>query len=518
MASVLLINSNREQMPNPAMPIGLCMVASALEDAGCQVTFCDLTFSRSPERDVVAAIERSRAEVIGVSVRNIDNCNFERPLFFLPEIKRRVIATIRQRVPDVPIVIGGPAVNVSGFELLHFLEADYAVIGEGEVAMPALVAALIAGDDPQVIAGVLARNGLTPVTDTAPAFGNDRVFRHEPVAGRALAADINNSSSRVERWLNLSRYARHGAPYSIQTKRGCALRCSYCVYNSIEGRAYRLRDPQAITDEIARVYRDHGVRKVDFVDSTFNLPVKHTLELCQALAGQRLAKLQLSTMGINPAAVDQQQISAMEAAGFTNVMCTPESASDLTLRSLQKGYGREAVVRAARQLSKSKLATFWFFMFGAPGESRQTVAETLAFCRDEIPPQHMVLFATGIRIYSGTPLEKRLKAQGWFAQDDPLLEPSWYLSPEIELAELYQMLTDAARQHANWMTNAETILDAKAAALLKNMLKLIGLRGPFWQHLPRVFSVLGRLGLREKTLRENLNRIRGIERVTSYRG
>src|SRR5262249_21934284 len=162
------------------------------------------------------------------------------------------------------------------------------------------------------------------------------------------------------------------------TKRGCALRCSYCVYNNIEGRKYRLRHPVRIVDEIEEVARGWGVRHVDFVDSTFNLPLSHTLELCEELAA-RSVRVDLSTMALNPAATTPALLAAMRCAGFANVMCTPESASDTMLASLRKGFRRDDVIRAASHLRQAGLRTFWFFMLGAPGETIDTVRETLDF-------------------------------------------------------------------------------------------------------------------------------------------
>ena len=88
--------------------------------------------------------------------------------------------------------------------------------------------------------------------------------------------------------------------------------------------------------------------------------------------------------------------------------------------------------------------TVFYFMIGAPGETIETVRETLAFCEEHVSKTDMVLFSTGIRVYAGTPLERTCKDMGWFAEDDPLFFPSWFLSPALELGELYSMLVRAA--------------------------------------------------------------------------
>ena len=159
------------------------------------------------------------------------------------------------------------------------------------------------------------------------------------------------------------------------------------------------------------------------------------------------------------------------------------------------------------------MPTYWFFMLGAPDETIDTVRETLAFCEEHISPTDMVLFTTGIRVHAGTPLAQRCKASGWFEADDNLFEPSWYVSPALDLRELYALLVDAAAAHPNWMTNAETVLDPNRAAWMKRIFRLLGWKGAFWLHLPRVFRWAARSGARQKGLergRQNINAIADI--------
>lgn len=494
---MLLVNPNREQMPWPAVPVGLCTVASALDRAGHDVELVDLTFSRDPRRDLTAAVRRREPEVVGITIRNIDNCNFEAPVFYLTEVRDQIVRAVRETAPSAKIVIGGSAVNVSPSDVFDHLGADYAIVGEGEEAMPALLEALSGRGELAEVSGLLAPQ--TRSERALPVLDTGRLLRGEPRKGRAIVRDLETTArSEAWRWVNLARYAASGGPYSVQTKRGCALKCSYCVYNNIEGHAYRLRSANNVVDEIQEAM-EHGVRNVDFVDSTFNLPLSHARALCDELRSRELGA-ELSTMGLNPAGLSAELVREMKRAGFKSVMCTPESASDVTLETLNKGFGKKTVIRAAEALSSAEIPTYWFFMLGAPGETIDTVRETLEFCDRYIPPSHMVLFSTGIRVYAGTPLEQTCKRMGWFAEDESLLSPSWFLSPEIELEELYALLVRAAEAHPNWMTNAETILSPKMAALMKRAFRVMGWKGPFWMHLPKLFKLATRFGVRQRGL------------------
>ncbi|MFO0548726.1 MAG: radical SAM protein [Polyangiaceae bacterium] len=498
---VVLINPNREQMPWPTVPSGLAIVASALAAEGHTVSLVDLTFSKDPRRDLRRALRSQSPELVGVTIRNLDNCNFEEPVFYLPAIRDDVITTVRATCPGVPVVIGGSGVNVAPRETLAFLGADYALVGDGEESMVAFTEAIESGRSLASVPGLLSR-------DEAPA-------PRAPAVPRAEVKDFRCSvRSHAHRWVDLGRYAALGAPYPIQTKRGCTQSCSYCVYSRVEGRAFRLRDPREVADEIEFVVRTYGVKRVDFVDSTFNLPLGHAIAVSDELA-RRALPVELSTMGLNPAAITAPLLSSMRRAGFANVMCTPESASELTLATLGKAFSKKEVIRAAEVLREARMPTYWFFMFGAPGETMETVFETLAFCEKHIPPTDMVLFTTGIRVYEGTALAAHCRETGWFEASDSLFEPSWYVSPTLDLHEFYRVLVDAVLTHPNWMTNAETVVDPKRAALMKRVFQLLGWRGAFWQHLPKVFRWAHRA--RARGLEERLQRLGEITDIAHRR-
>jgi radical SAM superfamily enzyme YgiQ (UPF0313 family) len=507
--NLLLINPNREQMPHPSVPVGLCMVATAVDRAGHDVEVLDLVFSKAPHAETMAKVRERCPDVVGLTIRNIDNCNFEAPVFFLTEIRDEVIRAIREARPEAKIVLGGSGLNVSPWEVLTFLEADYALVGEGEEAMPLLLKAMETRTPLEQVPGFLSLTGPAPRVFEVRVPGGDVIIQREPASGRAVVSDFSNSVSEAWRWVKLKRYEALGGPYSVQTKRGCALRCVYCTYNNLEGRSYRLRTPEHIADEIEEAASAHGVRLVDFVDSTFNLPVRFSMTLCEELARRELP-VTYSTMGVNPAGSNLDLLRAMRRAGFGSVMCTPESAADATLKGLQKGYGRKQVIRAAENLRKAGLKTFWFFMFGAPGETMNTLDETLSFCKDHIPPTDMVLFTTGLRVYAGTPLEKYCKEIGWFEPDDTLLRPSWYISPEIELHQLYATVVKACKANPNWMTNGETILKPGLASFMKRGFRIMGWDGPFWSHLPKWFRLASRVGARQKQLSQNYDRVTSV--------
>jgi len=130
---ILLISSNRERHPWPVPPIGLCYVASSLEREGYEVQLLDLLYSDNPSSEISERVSQFVPDLIGVSIRNIDNVDQQSSFFYLENIKRDVINPV-QKATSVPIVIGGSAVSIMPEQIMDYLDVNYAICGEGENA------------------------------------------------------------------------------------------------------------------------------------------------------------------------------------------------------------------------------------------------------------------------------------------------------------------------------------------------------------------------------------------------
>src|SRR6476469_6306104 len=328
-ARVLLVSTNRERQPYPVVPNGLACVASALEAAGHTVSFLDLCFAREPLATAAGAARTFVPDIIGVSVRNIDNSDAIALRHYTPEA-RSVLHALRAAAPQAKVVAGGAAFGVAPEALFRDLGVDYAVAGDGERASVALVDALSSGRPIEALPGLVRdRNGT--VVFTPP--GED--------------ADLDSlPRPSLHRWIDLARYQRHGATIPIQTKRGCVYKCVYCTYRNVEGWGYRTRLPELVADEIAELKIKAGVRHFDFVDSTFNSPPGHALQVCEAITRRKL-DVQLDTTNFTPASASSELLRAMKTAGFRSLGITAESASDPVLEKLEKGFDATRVREVA---------------------------------------------------------------------------------------------------------------------------------------------------------------------------
>ncbi|MBA3646849.1 MAG: cobalamin B12-binding domain-containing protein [Gemmatimonadaceae bacterium] len=462
-ARVLLVSTNRERQPYPVVPNGMACVASALDAAGHDVKFLDLCF----ERDAAAACARAAMEmnpnVIGVSVRNIDNSDAIALQHYTPEAKS-FLETLKTAAPRAKIIAGGAAFGVAPEALFTELGVDYAVAGDGERASVELVRRVLDGGDVEGIPGVVRANGEN-VVFTPP--GED--------------ADLDSlPRPNLHRWIDLPRYQRHGATIPIQTKRGCVYKCIYCTYRNVEGWGYRTRDPELVADEIEELHRLAGVSHFDFVDSTFNSPPGHSLAVCAAIARRKL-NVKLETTNFTPAAVSDELLSAMKSAGFQSLGITAESASDGVLERMEKGFDATKLSEVAARVSKAGIRTLWIFLVGGPGESTKTLEETLAFAGRRLDLGDAVYLTVGLRIYPGTTLHRIAISEGVVLAGDPLLVPSFYFSKELQFSNAVERLKRFAADHPRFMFSA----DSRSVVLpyLMRAASVLRLPRPHWRYM-----------------------------------
>ncbi len=464
---VLLVYANQARDFLPPPPVGLAYVAEATRRAGHQVAVVDLMPARMPEVVLRQAIRCFAPEVVGVSVRSLDNVVAQRPESHAARVAA-TLAVIRAET-QAPIVLGGPAISIVRGEALDVFDADVAVVGEGEESFPSLVAALARGDDIAGVPGVCVRRGREVVT-TPPArlstFG----------------------ASGLENWISWRFYERFGSTWPIQSKRGCALSCSYCAYPQIEGTCHRLRDPGEVVDEMERVARHVGPRTFEIVDSTFNVPEDHALALCEEIVRRRLA-VRLTATTVNPLAVSSELFALMKRAGFRSMMVTPEAASDATLAGLGKGFDRAQVIRTATLVRASGMASAWFFLLGGPDETETTAEETVSFIEEYLAyPKTLAIITTGVRILPGTPLAERAVAEGLVARGASLVEPVFYFSRSISERWLLARVNAVIRSHPNVVHTAEEG-GGPTGGLFERTLASLGIAPPYWRFLPQLLAL-----------------------------
>ena len=368
--------------------------------------FLDLKTADKSLLSLEQAIHRFNPDVIGISVRNIDDQTMKDTKFLVEPI-REVISHCRS-ISKAKIVLGGAGYSVYPERALTYLGADMGIRGEGEFAFPALLDTIQKGGDlSQVLSLYVAGKGLQGTR----TFPKDLDMLPLP----ETSVLISSLSKKDDVWL------------PVQTRRGCPMDCSYCSTASIEGRAIRQRSPQKIVEEITR-YRRMGFRQLYFVDNTFNLPAVYALDLCGEIIR---ADLDMAWQCIvYPIEIEPNLAKAMKNSGCRQAAIGFESGSERMLRALNKRFTLNDVRITCERLADNDIRRFGFLLLGGPGETRASVEESLAFA-DSLDLDELKI-SIGVRIYPDTELASIAVANGVVLPDDDLLLPRFYLESGIE--------------------------------------------------------------------------------------
>lgn len=472
--NILIISTNRNAYPVPVLPSGACLVAEAAERIGYRVFFLDLMFTNDPFRAVKSILGKMSFDVIGLSVRNIDNIDMGSPRNFIEELLP-LIAAIR-RYTKTPLVLGGASLMIMPEEIMRATGVSCAVTGDGTMVFPRLVEKLARKVPWMHLPGVAS------LID-----GKYRINAPEPYIYRTC------TGPDYGRWVNVKAYRSHLSTIPLQTKQGCRFQCVYCTYRKIEGSAYHLLDPESVAEAILR-YSTSGFDDIEFVDNVFNSPYDHALAICESLIHSN-HRARLQSIELNPVSFDSTLLSAMERAGFVGIGLTVESASDQVLKALRKGFTAREVIAAADVVKRNRLPCLWIFLLGGPGETRDTVRDTIRFAEKFIRPQDAALFNIGIRVYPGTELEYIARRQGVLSLPaSSMLAPRFYISPDVDADWIMEQVKKSMNSHMNFMNS-----DSLSFPYLPQISRLghrLGLKTPLWRYTRFIRRGLRTLGMR----------------------
>lgn len=419
MSRVVLVNPNRLQ-PGVA-PLALDYLASAVEHHGDEVRILDLCHVRQPLDAIRGFFRETRPDLIGITIRNLDDVVFN---CFLAEEMKPLIDEIK-RTSDAPIVLGGSGFSIAPELLLDYFGAESGVVGEGDVALPMLLDCMDGTASPADVPGLIRREGTEIVRN--------------PIG----CTDINTlrlaKRGHVDHTAYLYKKGRRGCA-GVQTKRGCPNHCIYCVVPNIEGPTVRLRDPAEIADEMENLAAT-GIKRIFLADSEFNYPQEHAMACCEEFIARRMAHKLTWQAYASPGHFSADLARKMKQAGCDLLITTLDSGDDAVLERLGKPFRRADVVSCVRACQEADLNAIYCLTLGGPGETIETVLKTLSMMQSLKPAKVTLGEPAGLRVYPGTRLADIVCEEG-FTKSNPnlhgpiegnedLLLPVYYLSKDM---------------------------------------------------------------------------------------
>jgi len=435
----LLIADNQVITPYPVYPLGIAHLAGALEAAGHRPYQFDL-LCHGGLKALARRLSASSPDLVALSIRNLDTVDSTTPDNFIPKAQE-TMALIR-RFCRSPVVLGGPAFSILPEVIMERFQADYGVVGEGEIILPWLADCLESGAPP-----------------------HERIFRAKPADAPWQSVQYDSSIANY--------YLGWGGMLNVQTKRGCPHRCAYCSYPGLEGNRLRLREPESVADDVMRITRDMGARYVFFTDAVFNDGQDHCLQVAEALI--RSGNTAPWCAFFRPQNLSRDALKLFKRAGLVAMEMGTDAAADQTLSALNKGFTFDDVMATNDIAASLGISCAHFIIFGGPDEDDGTVREGLANL--ERLKQCVVFAFTGIRILPSTPIYKRVLREGALDASQTLLEPVFYFSPKIRREELEHQIKTA------WSGRIDRVYPCSIMDKRIRYLHERGHVGPMWDML-----------------------------------
>lgn len=381
----------------PVFPLGLAFLAGQLE--GHDIRAMDLALHREPAAALHRAVGSFNPDVIGFSLRNIDDSSY--PIthsYFLPfgELVRSLEDW------DGTVVVGGTGFSIYPRQVMQRVpRVDYGIVGEAELEFPALMERIAEGDAPMRAEGTLLEAGHVDLSLlNAPAY---EAFDIEPYRGERYSV-------------------------GVQSRRGCPMGCTYCTYGYLGGKAFRRRPVENVVGDIATL-EGLGLASFAFVDSLFNEPRDYFHALLDAIAESK-TKLQWSCWideSVTPADLER-----MVEAGARKVDFSPDAITDRGSSLLGKRAGTGRLFPLVRRARRAGLFVGVNFFNNNPGEGLMALLKKLLFtlrARLSLGWRNTVVNIGTIRVYEHSKLADEMREEGLVEPECDFFEPVFYGSP-----------------------------------------------------------------------------------------
>jgi len=339
-----------EEAPSP--PLGVCYVAAACEQAGCEVRIFDYLVRQYTPEKIRAEIDAFEPDVIGSTCVTM---NFKGAA--------EIVRTAKRHNPEIITMMGGPHVSFDWENTLKsYPEIDLILIGEGEQTLHELLPVIRDRNAwPDIQGLALRKNGEIVATNRRDFIQNLDTL---PVPARHL--------------LPMSRYLALGFPVSIITSRGCPNRCIFCLGRRMIGHKVRYRTPKLVVDEIEDII-SYGFTRINIADDLFTSNKDRVNAFCEELKRRGIKITWTAFARVNT--VDTEVLTIMREAGCDCVSFGMESGNAEMLKRIKKGITLDQGRRAVQYCKDAGIKAHASFMVGLPGESPETIKDTSSFAQ-----------------------------------------------------------------------------------------------------------------------------------------
>ncbi len=332
---------------------------------------------------------------------------------------------IRLKFPEVKIALVGSHVSVLDKETLSQNDfVDFIARREYEYTILDLAKAINEKINPENISGITFRKG-------------NEIIRNPE---RTYIENLDELPLPARDFLPMDAYFepifKSKKTFRLMGSRGCPYQCSFCLWTqTMYGRKTRFRSPKKIVDEIEHLINVYGAKGLYFEDDTFTLVPQRVIEICDEILKRKI-KIPWSCMG-RVDTVNQEMLTKMKKAGCYMIRLGVESSSPEILKRIKKGITIEQITKAFKIAKKAGLETHASYTLGLPGETKETLENTVKFAvklNSDYAQFGIAMPFPGTEFYEEAEKNNWLKTHDWSkfeASENSVLEYPGLKSEEI---------------------------------------------------------------------------------------
>ncbi len=351
---VALIGPKWNELVNAYPSLGLGYLAAVAEQEGHEVQIFDFGLKPCrPLEEEVQDVLDFKPDLVSFTSMTTSYASVEQASAMLKEEM------------NAPILIGGPHATSLPNETLKNPNIDYLIYGEGEETFIDFLRAIENKND--------RWEGLQGLW-----YKEDGHILNNPQ--RALIKDLDGLPYPARHLFRLNEYPLYAPTgeqmLTVLSSRGCPYNCSFC-FKGIVGRTYRQRSPENIADELEYLMQTYGVRNFYFIDDLFTIDVRrldkildHFIDRQMDIRWQCLARVDR----VNPQLLDK-----MYQAGCREIHYGIESGNEEVLKKTAKHIDLSRVRNAVTWTEKAGIRAKGYFILGLPGDTEETIEETIEF-------------------------------------------------------------------------------------------------------------------------------------------
>jgi radical SAM superfamily enzyme YgiQ (UPF0313 family) len=333
-------------------PLGLACIGGSLLENGHDVKLFDFNLYGSDE--FIEILNNFTPDFMGIT-------------FVTPLIREaQKISELVKRINDKTIIIGGGP-HCSSFPESSIKEAslDIGVIGEGDF----IINDIVMGKPLSQIKGIVYKKGDEILVNERDDFIKD--LNSLPFPAYSLY--------EKEKYKVPPAISRKNPVAWVETSRGCVFVCTYCN-KSCFGRTFRVKSPERVVEEFIKI-KKIGFKEIHLTDDGFTTNIKRAKKICDLLIESKVNIGWSTITGIRVDRVDFELLEKMRKAGCYRIYFGIESGNQDILNNIKKGISLEQVRKAVESAKKAKLEIAGYFMVGLPGETEETMQDTIDFAK-----------------------------------------------------------------------------------------------------------------------------------------